>query len=156
MLRFRRKKILTVSERVAPKHNQPIIHTMQGKLYPLLAENGQASHVLGMVSPTVKLLKLDWDTVFSLTVNELDALLSKRSYEIKLYFGSVMLSKMEIKTLIQLMRGAGAGDIAKALNIKQTTVESYLTNIKNKFGVSHKSELTNLVINEKILHKIML
>lgn len=149
-------RALAVREQISPLYNETIIQTMKGKLYPLIGENGRTKYVMGMVSPESKLLKLDWDTVFKLTVNEFDSLLLKSSYTIKLYFGSLDLSKTEIKILVQLLRGSSADEIANVLQIKQTIVTSYLNNIKNKLGVNNNSELLNLVIGEKILHKIML
>lgn len=149
-------KSLKVCEAVAPEHNQPIVKTMQGMLYPLFANSDSPNYVLGVVTPESKLLKLDFDTVFTLTQKELDELLIKRRYSIQLSFGSVFLSKMEIRTLIQLVKGSHAGDIAKELCIKQTTVESYLVNIKNKLGAHNKSELIQLTITEKILEQVIL
>ena len=63
---------------------------------------------------------------------------------------------MEIRTIIQLLKGAHAGEIAKELHIKQTTVESYLIHIKNKLAVSNKSELINRIISEKLLEQIII
>ena len=150
------EKILNVSEQVNPLYNQHITKTMQGNLYPLFADSNKANFVLGLVLPECKLLKLDFDTLFKLTQNELNELLVKRSYQINTSFGPATLSKMEIRTLVLLLRGAHAGEIAKELQIKQTTVESYIVNIKNKLSVNNKQELINLVINEKLLHQIVL
>lgn len=148
-------KTLAVCETLTPSYNPSIIKTMQGKIFPLFGEEARAHYVLTVVSPQSNLMKLDWDTVFTLTKNELDELL-KRRYTIKLTMGSVVLSKMEIQTLIQLLKGANAGEIAQALYIKQTTVESYLVNIRNKLGVSSRSELISFVIREQLLQKIIL
>ena len=150
------EKILQVCEEIYPHHNQPIIKTMKGKLYPLFAESECANYVLGVVVPESKLLKLDFDTLFKLNQNELDDLLVKRSYTVNTSTGSIKLSKMEIRTLVPLLRGFHAGEIAKELQIKQTTVESYLINIKNKLAVNNKSELINLILNEKLLQQVML
>ena len=62
---------------------------------------------------------------------------------------------MEICILVQLLKGAHAGGIAKELQIKQTTAESYLVNIKNKLAVNSKSALINAVINGKLLEQII-
>src|SRR3990167_10847942 len=129
---------LSVCESIAPSHNQPIVKTMQGKLYPLFSKGEKTNYVLGVVSPESKVLKLDFDTLFKLTQEDLNELLIKRSYTIKLGSSSIQLSKMEIKTLLPLLKGAQAGDIAKELLIKQTTAESYLINIKNKLAVNNK------------------
>lgn len=149
-------RILEVSETLAPKKNQSIIKSMQGKLYPVLADNGDTNAVLGMVAPKSKLLKLDWDTIFQLTPAEMREILTKRSSKFELSWGVVSLSKMEILTLIQLLKGQHAGEIAESLHLKQSTVESYLGSIKNKLGVTHKSELIQLVMQENILQKVIL
>ena len=98
---------------------------------------------------------LDFDTVFSITNEQLNELLTKRSYPIQLTFGIISLSNMEIRTLILLLKGLHAGEIAQALGIKQTTTESYLVNIKNKLSVEKKSDLIYRVTKEKILHQIL-
>jgi len=149
-------KTLPVNEVICPKQKDSIVKTMQGKLYPLSANNDRANYVLGIVSPTSKLLKLDFDTLFSLTQEELSELLIKRSYTVQLQSGSVSLSRMEIRTIVQLLKGAHAGEIARELKIQQTTVESYLTNIKNKLVVNSKGELINRVISQKLLQQIVL
>jgi DNA-binding CsgD family transcriptional regulator len=150
------KKPLVVSELISPHYNQPILKTMEGTLYPLLAENDQAKYVLGIVKPKSKVLKLDFDTLFKINTNDLKTLLKKRSYLIKLSFGNISLSRMEILTLIHLLRGAHAGEIAQALSIKQTTIESYLGTIRDKFDVDSKSKLINLITSNKILEQIIL
>ncbi len=149
-------KTLTVSETLSPKYNRPIVKTMQGKLYPLHLKSERANYILGVITPESKLLKLDFDTLFNLSQQELSELLIKRSYTINLPSESITLSKMEIRTLVQLLKGSHAGEIAKELQIKQTTAESYLLNIKNKLAVNSKSELINLVIGEKLLQQIIL
>lgn len=109
---------------------------------------------LSSISNTV-LSKLDWNAIFQLSNLQLDTLLNKPRYQIKLDIGQVTLSKMEIKTLVQLLRGKHAGEIAKFFQLKQTTVESYLSNIKNKLGVRLKSELIQRVINNQLLQQVI-
>ena len=141
-------KPLGVKETIAPKYNSTIIHALKGKLYPIVAENGRTNHVFGIVAPEFK--------IFNLTASEFDSLIPKSSYVIKLHFGSVVLSKMDIKILVQLLRGSSADDFAQALQINNTMIASYISSIKNKFGVNNHSELISLVISENILHKIIL
>lgn len=148
--------VLTVNETLSPRHNQPILKTMEGKLFPLFAHNSKARYIMGMVAPQNQLLRLDWDTVFQLSPLELDELLVKRSYLVELDIGQISFSKMEIKTLIQLLNGRHAGEIAELLHIKQTTVESYIVNIKNKLGLSLKSELIQYVTRNRLLQQIII
>ncbi|MDP3705348.1 MAG: LuxR C-terminal-related transcriptional regulator [Legionellaceae bacterium] len=149
-------RTLEVKETVAPKNNHPIVKIMQGTLYPLLSDNGHTGCVLGIVSPESKLLKLDWDSVFQLTPLEMRALLVKRSFELELPWGLVSLSRMEILTLVQLLKGQHAGEIAEALNLRQTTVESYLMNIRNKLGVNQRSELMQVVTKHNLLQQVII
>lgn len=109
---------------------------------------------LPSISNTI-LSKLDWNAIFQLSNLQLDTLLNKPRYQIKLDIGQVTLSKMEIKTLVQLLRGKHAGEIAHSFQLKQTTIESYLSNIKNKLGVRLKSELIHRVINNQLLQQVV-
>ena len=147
---------LSVSEELSPAYNHPISKVMEGKLYPLFTKKARAQYILGIVTPETKLLKLDWDTIFTLQSSEIDALLVKRSYLIKLDLDQIILTKMEIKILIELLKGGHAGDIAVALHIKQSTVESYLATIRNKLGVSQRSELIQLLLSSKLLQQVII
>ncbi len=149
-------QILQVSEPISPRHHKPLTKTMEGKLYPLFTDGARAKYTMGIALPQTKLLKLDWDSVFGLSSSQLDSLLVKRSYPIHLDHGQITLSKMEIKTLVQLLKGEHSGEIADSLRLKQTTVESYLKNIKNKLGVSLKTELIHQVIDSKLLEQIII
>lgn len=149
-------KTLEVREVVYPNYNQHIIKTMKGKLYPLHVESDSANYILGLVVSETKLLSLDFEAIFTLTPNELDSLLIKCSYTVRLRETSLKLSRMEIQTIIQLLRGANAGEIATALKIKQRTVESYIVNIKNKLAVNNRHELISLVLSEKVLQQIVI
>ena len=97
---------------------------------------------------------LDWNSIFQLSLWQLDDLLIKPRYPIQLDIGQITLSRMEIKTLIQLLKGQHATEIAISLQIKKSTVESYLANIKNKLCVRLKSELVHRVINSHLLQQI--
>lgn len=150
------EKTLSVSETLRPQLNQPIEKTMEGTLYPIATEQG-ARFVFGVVYPSNKLLKLDFATLFTLNQHDLNQLLIKRSYSIQSSSGTMLsLSKMEIRTIIELLKGAHAGEIAQALQIKQTTIESYVANIKNKLSVRTKKELIQWILTENILEQIII
>lgn len=117
---------------------------------PLIMETLELPEIAGT---TVS--KLDWNAIFQLSNHQLDALLKKSRYQIKLDIGYTTLSKMEIKTLVQLLRGKHSGEIAHSLELKQTTIESYLSNIKNKLGVRLKSELVQRVIHNQLLQQVI-
>lgn len=149
------KDSVKVSEIITPELNQPLIKEMSGVLYPVFFEKEQTAFVLGLVSPKSKLITLDWESLFRLTHSDIKALLVKRSYDIQLSFGFIRLSKMELLTLIELVKGRHAGEMATELSLKQSTVESYLTTIKNKCGVTSKGELINLLITQGVFKQIV-
>jgi len=100
--------------------------------------------------------KLDWDHIFQYSFEQWDQILKKPRYWFRLQKGTVIFSRMEIKVSIELLKGKHAGEIANVLNIKQTTVESYLQNIKNKLGATSKSEIVEYIIGARLLHQISL
>lgn len=151
------EQVLTVKEIIEPKYNSALTKEMKGKLYPIHSKNGKTTHILGLVEPQSKLINLDWDHAFKLTIKELDSLLVKPSYPIVLENNHVVkLSRMQIKTLIQLMKGMHAGEIAETLGLKQSTVEFYLVNIKDRLGLQTRSELINKIISANVLQQIIL
>jgi DNA-binding CsgD family transcriptional regulator len=99
---------------------------------------------------------LDWDTLFGLSCEEMRSLLKKPSYRINKDALTVSLSKMELMTIALLLKGKHAGEIRHSLGIGQSTVESYLINIKNKLGVHRKSELIETLIKYQLLKQITL
>ncbi|MBA2711420.1 MAG: helix-turn-helix transcriptional regulator [Tatlockia sp.] len=149
------EKPLILLNEVNPKNNSSIITTMEGKLYPLAIYSDKPDYVLGIVSSSTHIRQLDWDTLFNLTTAELDELLTRKSYSISLQWGKTALSKREIQVLFELIHGYHAGQIAVRLCLKQSTVESYLVNIKNKLYLNTKSELISFVISSKLFHQIL-
>ncbi|MFI4919963.1 MAG: helix-turn-helix transcriptional regulator [Legionellales bacterium] len=114
--------------------------------------------LLGLLTPNHYLSKSNQpftlDAILQLSMDELNEILTKRSYPIKNELKQTTLSRMEIKTLIQLIKGMHAGEIAATLHIKQTTVESYLIHVKNKLGVNTKSELIQFISKNQLLNQI--
>lgn len=145
-----------VLDKVAPRYNSPLVKTMKGTLYPLTINANHPNYVLGIVTPLTKLIKLDWDTLFSLNYDELAELLVKKRYPLVIHGVTIYFSKREIQVLVELLRGSHTGQIAEHLCLKQSTVESYLVNIKNKLGVSTKAELIAIVISSRFLQQILL
>lgn len=95
-----------------------------------------------------------WNDIFQVSMEELDALLVRPRYDFQLDNNRFILSRMEIKSLVQLLKGQHAGEIATSLNLKQTTVESYLSNIKNKLGINSKSQLIQFIVKNQLLQQI--
>ncbi|MBA3537129.1 MAG: helix-turn-helix transcriptional regulator [Tatlockia sp.] len=152
---FEEEKPLTLLNDLNPKNNSSIIITMEGKLYPLSIHSEKPDYVLGIVSSSANIRQLDWDTLFNLTTAELNELLTRKSYAITFGWGKTVLSKRELQVLFELIHGYHAGQIAQRLFLKQTTVESYLVNIKNKLYLNTKSELISFVISSKLFHQIL-
>ena len=142
-------KAKTIIEQVAEPRNRMTLPYGESAI-------GKIKALAGGMDSESSIQKLDFDTIFSITSEELRELLTKRNYPISLHAGLVFLAKMEICVLVQLLKGSHAGQIGQELGIKQTTVESYLVNIKNKLAVDNKKELIRLVTSRKILQQVRL
>lgn len=64
------------------------------------------------------------------------------------------LSARELESLFFLLRGKTARQIAQLLTLSKRTVESYVEQIRNKFGCQNKAELFNLAIRSGYLNVI--
>lgn len=69
-------------------------------------------------------------------------------------FGSITLSRRETQVLACISYGLSAKQIAEKLNLSVRTIETYIMNLKSKFGISKKSEFVE-IINLNKLHKVM-
>lgn len=143
------------------KNAQPMIELASEPKHRIILPYGEAVWDISKIfsAQCIKVSNtqpLDFDTIFRISNEQLSGLLTKRRYPIQLTFGTISLSNMEIRTLIKLLKGLHAGEIAQALGIKQTTTESYLVNIKNKLSVGKKSDIIDRVAKEKILQQILL
>lgn len=143
---------IDLCDTINPKHNESFLNTMEGKEYPLYGKHDRPEFLLGIVSPKMKIIKLDWNTLFSLDDNEIASLLSKKFY----LLDDIRFSRREIQVLIAMMKGQHAGEIAFSMQLKQSTVESYFVNIKNKIGVNTKSEIIHFMTDKNPLEKIIL
>lgn len=145
-----------VADNLVPKKRNAIETQVQGGLYPLFTDNTHCvQYVLGIFTLTKRLMKLDWDTIFSLSTIEISHLLKQQRYNLTINQCKISLSRREIQVLIEMFKGNHAGEIADILSLKQTTIESYQVNLKNKLGVISKGELINLVISSKLLTQII-
>jgi len=149
-------KALSIAAEVAPVNHRFLRKQMIGKLYPIFSDSCHPVAVLGLVKPRFQRFKLTLDDVVSLSTEEIDKMLLRRSYEVLVYNQNTTLSKREIQCIIELLKGKHAGEIADILLLKQTTVEFYLENIKNKLGADSKSSLIGTVFNQKIIQQIIL
>jgi DNA-binding NarL/FixJ family response regulator len=92
--------------------------------------------------------------LFNLDQEALHNLLVNKFYSIQTAFGVIRFSKRELQVFIALLKGCTAGETAHHLQLKQTTIESYLVNIKNKTGATSKSELIHFAISINLLEQI--
>ncbi len=148
---FDTKMPLKVSEVVNPKNNPSFIKEMQGTIYPLFNKKNMPILTLGIVHPVFKLEKINLDIILSLLPEELNALLTKQRYLVKIDNLSVTISRREIQCLIEILKGNHAGNIATILQLKQTTIESYISHLKNKLGASSRQELISTILQYKVL-----
>ncbi len=154
---FDTAKVLEVSEIVKPIANQRITKQMAGQLYPVFYNDKvQPTFVLGIVGAVRTSLKLSLESALSLTTLELGNLLTRRSYPVTTKHYACTISKRELQCLIETLKGKHAGEVGESLNLKQTTVETYLDNLKNKFGAINKSSLINSILKEKVIQQIVL
>lgn len=150
-------KIIKQEERVKDSFCHPLIPTKNPKTSETsLIENLTLDISQKLKSIGLNTSQLTWDTIFKLSATQINKLLVKRNYPINLGTHQITLSKMEIRTFIELIKGKHAGEIACTLEIKQSTVESYLLNLKNKIGVNFKSELISYILEHQLLQKIVI
>ena len=146
---------LEVKGYVEPKNHPSLVKSMQGKIYPLYLGSDKPNAVLGIYMPQNQLLNLDINKALQLPAAELRQVLNRKSYTVKIKNIELKISKVELLCFIQLLKGKHAGEIAAIFNLKQVTVESYIKNLKNKCGVSLKSDLFAFFIENKILQQIV-
>ena len=70
----------------------------------------------------------------------------RNHYYTHAYPNPYKLSTRELESLFLLLRGKSAKQIAEVLQLSKRTIESYVEQIKNKFGCSTKADLFYLAI----------
>lgn len=151
------RQSLKVCEEIYPHFAPHLIKKVAGSIHPIFYKDEKTPrYILGVFNPMSQLLSLDFDTLCSISLAELSLLLPKKSNPVVFQDMSFSLSKREVETIVGLIRGMHSGEIAALLHLKQTTVESYIQNIKNKFGLSLKSELISTILDNNILKQILL
>lgn len=65
--------------------------------------------------------------------------------------GETLLSERETECLVNVIKGKTAKQIAQLLNISYRTVETHITNIKNKSGYNSINKLVEVALNSKSL-----
>ncbi|MDP1604275.1 MAG: LuxR C-terminal-related transcriptional regulator [Legionella sp.] len=149
-------RTIAVSEEILPKNNTSLITQLSGFIHPLFDEKFSTVGVLGIMSLHHQVLNLDLDSALKLSPQEIDQLLIKRTYRITFQNRLISLSKREIQCILELVKGAHAGEIADVLKLKQSTIEFYLKNIKNKLGENKKNNLIKTIFNHQLIEQIIL
>lgn len=147
---------LEVCSEVEPKYNTLFRECLKGTLYPIFNKGSQPIAVMGIVNFQRSQCKLTLESAISMSPIELSYALTKRSWTVTAFNREITISRRELQCLIELIKGYHAGEIAATLLLKQTTVESYIDNIKNKLGATSRSSLINTVFNQKIIQQITL
>lgn len=57
----------------------------------------------------------------------------------------------KFNALLNFLKGKNAKEIAQTFRLKQTTIEFYIENIKEKLGATSKSSLIMTVFSQKII-----
>jgi DNA-binding NarL/FixJ family response regulator len=68
---------------------------------------------------------------------------------IQVYPG-VQVTPTELKILLQVARGFGNKKIAQEMKLSQRTIESHISNVLNKTGLSNRTELTRWVMESRM------
>ena len=148
---------LGIAAEVSPIKNKLINKHMVGNLYPIFNTDTMGTiGVLGIVTAQHQPFTLNLEDAISLTAQEFNAFFTRCSYSIDLFNQAISFSRREIQCMIELIKGKHAGEIAENLALKQSTVESYLINLKNKLGVNTRSHLIMTILDQKIIQQIIL
>lgn len=154
---FEEKKSLQVTETIDPNTSPHLRKTVDGTMIPLWTQDSDKPWaILGVFKPRTEILCLDYQAICALPLNQINHCIQHIKYRIRVNDLTVELTRRDIQILILLVRGYHAGEIAATLFLQQTTVESYMQNIKNKLGVYTKRELVYMVLEKNILGHILL
>jgi DNA-binding NarL/FixJ family response regulator len=62
-----------------------------------------------------------------------------------------VLSNRELQVLVRLARGAKTREVSKALNLSQSTIETYRARVLEKLGLRNNSDLTRFAIRRGLI-----
>lgn len=148
-------KSIHIEGNINPINHNNLNKTMIGAMHPLHIDASRPDAVLVITKPKNKMITLSIEHLLKTESQELQTNLTHRSYKIKYNQLNISLARMELLCLAELLKGKSATDISKELSIKQLTVESYLSNLKNKCGVGKKSELIHFFNCNNLLENIV-
>lgn len=150
------EQFLAVNELVLPLYNDLITRQMIGSIYPLYAKSSKPVAVMGIVKSHQLPVKLTLEQAVTLSSETLTHYVNKLKYKIKMSHYSISLSRREVHCMIELVKGKHAGEIADALRLKQSTIEFYINNLKDKLGAINRSNLISTIFSEQIIQQIEL
>ncbi|MGQ3891665.1 LuxR C-terminal-related transcriptional regulator [Legionella sp. CNM-4043-24] len=154
---FDEAKSFQVNEILHPLATPAYQREVKGTLYPVFTKNRETHcAILGVFQPVNKLLYLSVDVITHLSLPSIQSLLINKSYAVTFNNLSFSLSRQEIMVITGMVKGMNAQEIAAALALQQTTVEGYSQNIKNKLGVSRKSEIIAAALEGRLLEEILI
>lgn len=146
---------LVVQGEIAPDRQNKLIKTMEGMLYPLHINGSKPDAVLLLHKPSNGVVNLSAALLLNTSSERLAGCLTNNSYPVQYKNLTISLARMEILCFAELLKGKSAPKIAETLGLKSLTVESYLTNLRDKCGVGNKSELVKFFIDSNILESIV-
>ena len=149
------KNPLQIEGQLKPIRHPKLIKTMQGISYPIQLNSENLDGLFFMVLPKNKIINLSVKSLCTMISAGIQQLLIRSSYLFETSLGTIRLARMEILCIAEFLKGKHAGEIAEILNIKQATVEAYISNLKNKCGIAKRSELIDFVISNNIFEKII-
>ncbi len=106
------------------------------------------NHVTGIIFQCCELKE---NIIHHLNKNNLK---SSKAYNIGTFENIFGLSTRELECLFCVIHGLTAKRIAEVLQLSKRTIEFYISNIKNKFGSSNKSELMVLAMQHGYMDTI--
>lgn len=146
---------LKVQGEIAPDRQNKLVKTMEGLIYPLHIHKSKPDAVLIMHKPTNGIVNLSPALLLNTCSEKLAKSLKNNSYPVRYKDLTISLARMEILCLAELLKGKTAGKTAETLGLKTLTVESYLTNLKDKCGVGMKCDLVKFFIDSQLLESIV-
>jgi DNA-binding CsgD family transcriptional regulator len=138
-----------------PHHVPKLVKSMRGVSHPLSLNSFRTDAVFMMTEPVNGLITISLAVLCTMTSHELQKVLTRSSYAVKAPFGEIRLARMELLCFAEVLKGKHAGEIADILGLKQVTVETYLSNMRNKCRVYKKSDLAEFIATNKILESII-
>jgi len=148
-------KPLWVQAEVAPDRQNKLVKSMEGTIYPLHVDCSTPDAVLFMHKPSNEMITLSLGILLNVSADKLARCLTKNSYPVQYKDLTISLARMEILCFAELLKGKSASKTAETLGLKSLTVESYLTNLRDKCSVGTKRDLVQFFIDHNLLEGIL-